>query len=70
MGRRLFGLGLRAVAGRDEEKRLVFPAEVMTENMEGIEGIAEGACDLFGGAAFDDISAKGLVLAVFGQAGL
>src|SRR6266478_1885064 len=55
VGGRLFGLGLRAVAGRDEKNRSVFPAEVMAENMEGIEGIAESARDLFGGAALDDI---------------
>ena len=46
-----------------------FSAEVVTQDVEGIEGVAEGAGDVFGGPALDQVSAQGLVLAVFGQAG-
>jgi hypothetical protein len=40
---------------------------MMTEDIKGIEGIAEGARDFFGGAVFDNVSAKGLILTVLGQ---
>ena len=36
--------------------------------MKGVEGVAEGAGDLFSGATLDQESAEGLVLAVLGQA--
>ena len=68
-GGRFLGLGLGAVARGDKEDRLGLPAEVVAQDVKGIERVAEGAGDVFGGAALDQVSAQGLVLAVFGQAG-
>ena len=66
---RFLGLGLGTVARGDKEDGSGFAAEVVAQDMEGIEGVAESAGDVFGGTAFDQESAQGLVLAVFGQAG-
>jgi hypothetical protein len=52
---------------RDKKDRLGVPAEVVTEDVEGIEGIAEGMGDLFGGTPLDHKGAQSLVLAVLGQ---
>jgi hypothetical protein len=68
-GRRFLGLSLGAVAWREEKDRLGIPPEVVAEDVKGIEGITEGAGDLFGGALFEQISAEGFILAVFGQVG-
>ena len=68
-GGRFLGLGLRAVARGHKEDRVGLAAEVVAQDVKGVERVAEGAGDLFGGAALDQESAQGLVLAVFGQAG-
>jgi hypothetical protein len=47
---------------------LGFSAKMMTEDVEGIAGIAKSARHLLGGTALDQVSAQGLVLAMFGQA--
>src|SRR5207302_8644473 len=65
----LFGLGLRAVLRREKKGGMGFSAKMVTEDVEGIEGVAEGAGHLFGGTALDQVSAQSLVLAVFRQAG-
>ena len=65
---RFLGLGLWAVARGDEKDRLGFTAEVMAQDMKGIERVAEVAGDVLGKPAFDQIGAQGFVLAVFGQA--
>jgi hypothetical protein len=43
---------------------------MVTKDVEGIEGVAEGAGNVLGETALDQVSAQGLVLAVFRQAGL
>jgi hypothetical protein len=68
-GSRFLGLGLRTVAWVHKKDRVRLPAEVVAQDVKGIERVAEGAGDVFGGLALDQISAQGLVLAVFGQAG-
>ena len=65
--RRLLGLGLGAVSRGEKKGGLGFSAKMMTEDVEGIEGIAKSARHLLGGSAFDQVSAQGLVLAMFGQ---
>ena len=62
-----FGLNLRAMARGDEKGRLRLTSEVMAENIERIERIAEGAGDLLGGAALDEESTQRLVLTMLGQ---
>ncbi|HEX8814121.1 MAG TPA: hypothetical protein VF753_01345 [Terriglobales bacterium] len=42
---------------------------MVTKDVEGIAGVAEGAGHVFGEPALDQVSAQGLVLAVFRQAG-
>jgi hypothetical protein len=42
---------------------------MVTKDVEGIEGVAEGAGHIFGKTALDQVSAQGLVLAMFRQAG-
>src|SRR5258706_15986656 len=44
-------------------------AKMVTKDVEGVEGVAEGAGHVFGETALDQISAQGLVLAVFREAG-
>src|SRR6266508_6109417 len=68
-GRRLLGLSLRTVSRGEKKGGLGFPAKMVTEDMKGIEGIAKSPRHLFGGTAFEQVSAQGLVLTVFGQAG-
>src|SRR5258707_2684405 len=46
-----------------------FSAKMVTKDVEGVEGVAEGAGHVFGETALDQISAQGLVLAVVRQAG-
>jgi len=65
----LFRLGLGAVARGDKKDRIGLAAEVMTKDVEGVERVTEGARDLRGRLAFDQVGAQGFVLAVFGQAG-
>jgi hypothetical protein len=67
--RRLLGLGLRAVPRREKKYRVGFSAKMVTKDVEGIEGVAEGAGNVLGETALDQVSAQGLVLAVFRQAG-
>ena len=67
--RRLLGLGLRTVPRREKKGGMGFSAEMVTKDVEGIEGVAEGAGHVFGEPALDQVSAQGLVLAVFRQAG-
>ena len=43
---------------------------MMTKDMERAEGIAEGASDIPGGAAVEEVSPKRLIHAVFGVTGL
>ena len=54
---------------REKKGGMGFSAKMVTEDVEGIEGVAEGAGHLFGGTALDQVSAQSLVLAVFRQAG-
>ena len=65
----LFRLGLGAAARGDEKDRIGLAAEVMTKDVEGVERVTEGARDLWGRPAFDEVGPQGFVLAVFGQAG-
>jgi len=58
------------VPRREKKSGMGFSAEMVTKDVEGIEGVAEGAGNVFGETALDQISAQGLVLAVFRQAGL
>src|SRR5947207_14558194 len=67
--RGLLGLGLRAVPRREKTGGMSLSAKMVTKDVEGVEGVAEGAGDVFGETALDQISAHGLVLAVFRQAG-
>ncbi|MGB7464868.1 MAG: hypothetical protein WBW14_18390 [Candidatus Acidiferrum sp.] len=67
--RRLLGLGLRTVLRREKKGGMGFSAEMVTKDMKGIEGVAEGAGHVFGEPALDQVSAQGLVLAVFRQTG-
>src|SRR6267142_4281225 len=67
--RGLLGLGLRAVPRREKKGGMSFAAKMVTKDVEGVEGVAEGAGHVFGETALDQISAQGLVLAVFRQAG-
>ena len=46
-----------------------FSAKMVTKDVEGIEGVAKGAGHVFGETALNQVSAQGLVLAVFRQAG-
>ena len=46
-----------------------FSAKMVTEDVEGIEGVAGGARHFFDGTALDQVSAQRLVLAVFREAG-
>jgi hypothetical protein len=41
----------------------------VAKDPEGAWGVTEGAGDRLGGAALDEISAEGFILAVFGQGG-
>ncbi len=45
-------------------------AELVTEDAKGARRVAEGAGDLVGGAAFDEVRAQGFVLAMEGFLGL
>jgi hypothetical protein len=67
---RFLGLDLGSVARADKEDGTGFATEVVAQNVEGTEGVPEGAGDILGGTAFDQESAQGFVLAVFGQAWL
>jgi hypothetical protein len=69
-GGRFLGLGPRAPAGGGKEDRLGLAAEVVTQDVKGVNGVAEGAGGLFGWAPVDQEGAEGLVLAVFRQARL
>jgi len=64
-----FGLGARARTSGEEEGRLRVVAEGVAKDAESAWGIAEGAGDLLGGAALDEVSAQGFILAVFGRGG-
>jgi hypothetical protein len=68
--RGFLGLGLRSPARRQEEGRGGIAAEVMTEDMEGADGVTEGPGDRLGGPVFEEVGAEGLVLALFGDDGL
>jgi hypothetical protein len=67
-GGRFLGLGLGAMARSHEEDRLKLAAEVVAQDVKGVEGVAEGTGDLFAGMPLEQKSAQGLVLAVFRQA--
>jgi len=58
-----------AVLRREKKGGVRFSAKMVTEDVEGIEGVAKGARHFFGGTALDQVSAQSLVLAVFRQAG-
>ena len=60
---------MRAASEGDKEERLGFTAEVMAKDVERIQGISKGAGHFFGGTAFDEIGAKGFILALFGVLG-
>src|SRR5207302_9684871 len=57
------------VPRRVKTGRMSFPAKMVTQAVEAVEGVAEGAGHVFGEPALDQRSAQGLVLAVFRQAG-
>ncbi|MGH7219020.1 MAG: hypothetical protein ACREI1_01650 [Nitrospiraceae bacterium] len=67
---RFLGLRLRSTARGDKKDWIQVSAEVMAEHVKGIEGVAEGACDLFGRPTLQKVSPQGLVLALFGTIGL
>jgi hypothetical protein len=67
-GGRLLGLGLGAMARGDKEGRLRVAAEVMAQDVKGIERIAEVLGDVLGGPTLDQVGAQGFVLTVLGQA--
>jgi hypothetical protein len=52
-GGRLLGLGLGTVARGDKKDRLRFTAEMVTQDMKGIERIAEVTSDVLGGPTLD-----------------
>lgn len=68
--RRFFRLRLGPAARGAEKDWIGIPAEMMTQDMEGPDGITEGSCDLFGWPVFDEVGAKSLVLTLPGMAGL
>jgi hypothetical protein len=68
-GGRFLGLGLRATSGRDKKDRLGFTAEVMTKDMERVGRVSEGTSHFLRRTALDEVSAKGLILALFGVLG-
>jgi hypothetical protein len=57
------------MARAQEEGGVGIPAEVMAKDVEGADGVAEGGGDFLGGAVFEEVGAKGLVLALFGGRG-
>jgi hypothetical protein len=70
VGGRFLGLGLRPVTRGHKKDRLGLTTEVVTQDVKGVERVAESAGNVFGRPAFDQKSAQGLVLALFGQARL
>ena len=66
--RRLLGLGLRAVPRGEKKGGVGFPTKMVTKDVEGVERVAEGAGNVLGETALDQVSTQGLVLAVFRQA--
>ena len=67
-GGRFLRLGLGSVARGGKEDRLVLAAEVVAQDMKRVKGVAKGTGDLFSRAPFDEKSAQGFVLAMFGEA--
>jgi len=68
VGSGLFWLGLGAVARGDEEGGRGVTAEVVAQDVQGAQGIAEGAGDFLGGAALNQESPQSVVLALLGEA--
>jgi hypothetical protein len=62
-------LGAGAGASGQEERRLRVMTEAVAKDPKGARRVSEGAGDRLGGAALDEVSAEGLVLALFGQGG-
>lgn len=60
----LLGLGLGAAAWGEEEGWGRIAAEVVGQDTESADGVAEGGGDLRGRAAFEELGAEGLVLAL------
>jgi len=56
-GGRFLGLGLGSVARSHKKDRLGLTTEVVAQDVKGIEGIAEGAGNVFGRLALDQIRA-------------
>jgi hypothetical protein len=69
-GSGLLGLSAGAGVGGEEESGLGVVAEAVAQDAERAWGVAEGAGDLLGGAALDEVGAKGFVLALLGEGGL
>ena len=65
---RFLRLGLGSVVRGGKEDRLGLAAEVVAQDIKGVKGVAKGTSDLFGRAPFDEKSAQGFVLAMFGEA--
>jgi hypothetical protein len=65
----LLGLRLRSVFGGQEEPRIGIAPEVMAEDVESGDGIAEALCDVLGALLLDEVGTEGFVLALFGEAG-
>jgi hypothetical protein len=55
--------------GRNEKDWIRVAAKVVTEDVEGADGVAEVAGDLFWGPVIDKVSPKSLVDALFGVPG-
>ena len=64
--RRLLRLRTRAGLLRGEKERIRISSEVVAEDMERTDGIAESPGDLLRWTAFDEIGAQGLIHAVLG----
>jgi hypothetical protein len=62
----LLRLTARTMVWRKEENRIGIPAEMVAENMEGSDGVAESFGDIFRSATFDEIRSECFVHAVLG----
>jgi len=60
-------LGTWPGAGGDKKARMGITQETVAEDAEGAWGVAEGAGNLLGGAALEEIGAEGFVLALHGE---
>jgi len=66
----LLGLGLGSAARGQKEGRGGIAPEVVSQDVQGADRVAEGAGDLWGGAALHEVGAEGLVLTLAWGGGL